>query len=272
MTRPRIIDAWVQPWTPEIVKAFPDKVLHVARQYKQDRLVDGLPLQALADELEAAGVDLALVSGGPVIPMDPVLEVLDRWPDRFRGVAWADPTAGIVKALADLEHLVKNHPIVAFKLEPFLLRLDPTDRVFYPVYAKCAELGIALQTQVGGTGPLYPSRTGLPLHIDEIALDFPELRIVCGHVGSPWVDEMIHVAFKHPNVWIDTSARLPKLFEPQFVKYLSTYGQDKCIFATDWPLLDVASTLAQVDQLELRPEVKEKFLVSNAVRAFALDI
>jgi len=142
--------------------------------------------------------------------------------------------------------------------------------MFYPLYAKCEELGLTLQTQVGGTGPLFPSRSGSPLYIDEVALDFPDLRIVCGHVGSPWVDEMIHVAWKHENVYIDTSARLPRHFEPSFLKYLRTYGQDKCIFATDWPLLDFEQTLAQVDALDLGPEVAGKFLAGNAVRAFDL--
>jgi predicted TIM-barrel fold metal-dependent hydrolase len=143
--------------------------------------------------------------------------------------------------------------------------------VFYPLYAKCEELGIAVQTQVGGTGPLFPSRTGQPLYIDEVALDFPDLPIVCGHVGSPWVDEMIHVAWKHENVYVDTSARLPKHFEPSFLKFLSSYGQDKCIFATDWPLLDYDLPLKQLRTLDLKDTVLDKFLHANAIRAFGLE-
>ena len=65
------------------------------------------------------------------------------------------------------------------------------------------ELDVTFQTQVGHTGPLYPSDTGRPLYIDEVALDFPDLRIMCGHIGIPWTEEMLGVAFKHRNVWID---------------------------------------------------------------------
>lgn len=273
MTRPKVIDAWIQPWTKEVVEGLPERALHVFKQYGQaSRLQDGISLEVMMEEMEAANVDISLISGGPMVPMPLVLEAMERWPDKLRAVVWTDPTqTSIVRAVADLEALVRNYPVCGFKMESFALWRDPTDRIFYPLYAKCAELGIALQTQVGGTGPLYPSRTGQPLLIDEIALDFPELKIVCGHVGSPWVEEMIHVAWKHPNVYIDTSARLPKYFEPAFTKFLASFGQDKCIYASDWPVLDFQRPLEQVDVLGLSAEVREKFLVSNAIKAFGLD-
>lgn len=267
----QVVDAWIQPWNDVVVDALPPQTANVVNRYGEHRLMNGVPIEEMLDELRASPVDLALVSGGPATPMSEVLRCLDLAPDLMIGVAWTDPVDGIMKAVRELEQLVKDYPICGFKLEPFYLRRNPTDRIFYPLYAKCEELGLTLQTQVGGTGPLFPSRTGLPLHIDEVALDFPDLRIVCGHVGSPWVDEMIHVAWKHENVYIDTSARMPRLFEPSFAKYLRTYGQDKCIFATDWPLLDYTDTVKQVDALELKPDVADKFLAGNAVSAFGLD-
>ena len=124
---------------------------------------------------------------------------------------------------------------------------------------------------MGGTGPLFPSRSGQPLYIDDVALDFPDLTIVCGHVGSPWVEEMIHVAWKHDNVYIDTSARLAKHFEEPFRKFLGGYGQDKCIYASDWPLLDFQRPLAEARALGLSEEVEAKFLAENAIRAFRLE-
>ena len=83
----------------------------------------------------------------------------------------------------------------------------------------------------------FPSETGRPIYIDEVALDFPELRIVCGHIGWPWTEEMIAVAWKHRNVWIDTSAHVPKHYPPAFVHFMKTFGKDKVCFATDYPLL-----------------------------------
>jgi len=161
---------------------------------------------------------------------------------------------------------------VALRIEPFMWRKPPTDRAYYPLYAKAAELGVALQTQVGHTGPLYPSETGRPLYIDEVALDFPDLHIVCGHIGWPWTEEMIAVAWKHRNVWIDTSAHVPKHYPPEFVHFMKTFGKDKVCFATDYPLLQWERVLAEVDGLDLGADVKQRFLRDNAVRAFNLKV
>ena len=93
---------------------------------------------------------------------------------------------------------------------PWLWDLPPTDRRYYPLYAECIELDIPFCTQVGHTGPLAPSETGRPTpYIDQIAIEFPELRIVAGHIGYPWTQEMVAVATKHENVYIDTSAYTP---------------------------------------------------------------
>jgi predicted TIM-barrel fold metal-dependent hydrolase len=238
----------------------------------QDRITSGISLEQMIDEMDEAGVDFALLSSGPAVPLAPVLAALDRWPERFAAVVWCDPTDQLMAAVRQLEALVRNHNVVGFRLEPFLVWRPPTDRVFYPIYAKCIELDIALAVQVGGTMPLYPSRTGDPMHIDDIALDFPELRIVCGHLGTPWIDQMLHVAQKHEHVYIDTSARLPKYFEPQFLQFLKTYGRDKCIFASDWPILPFDRPLDQVESLGLSDEVKARFLGENAVHAFKLRL
>ena len=104
-------------------------------------------------------------------------------------------------------------------------RLPPTDRRYYPLYAACVDLDIPFCTQVGHTGPLRPSETGRPIpYIDQVAIDFPELVIVCGHIGYPWTTEMIAVADKHPNVYIDTSAYAAHRYPAELVEYLKGRG------------------------------------------------
>lgn len=267
-----IIDAWAQPWTDEVVQALDERTAHVFRRYASgEGTAKGIALEAMVAEMDRSPVDVTLLSGAPTVPMGLVLECLERWPDRLLGVACVDPRQGIMRAVRQLERLVRDYPICALKLEPYYFERPPTDRIFYPLFSKCEELGITLQTQVGGTGPLYPSRPGQPLHIDELALDFPDLRVVCGHVGSPWVAEMLHVAWKHDNVFIDTSARRPRHFETEFRTFLKTYGQDKCIYASDWPLLSFSGPLGELDDLNLTSEVRNKFLCHNAIRAFQLE-
>jgi hypothetical protein len=85
--------------------------------------------------------------------------------------------------------------------------LPPDNRRYYPLYAECVELGIPFCLQVGHTGPLCPSESGRPIpYLDHVALEFPELKIVAGHIGYPWTAEMIALATKYPNVYIDTAA------------------------------------------------------------------
>ncbi|MBP6824838.1 MAG: amidohydrolase family protein, partial [Acidobacteria bacterium] len=107
-------------------------------------------------------------------------------------------------------------------------------------------------------------------YLDEVALVFPELKIVAGHIGHPWTDEMIGVAWKHENVYIDTSAYLPRYYPPQLLHYLKTYGQDKVLFGTNFPMLSLEKCVQQVNELGLADDVKAKFLFQNAQRVFKL--
>ena len=125
---------------------------------------------------------------------------------------------------------------------------------------------------VGHTGPLRPSETGRPIpYIDQIAIDFPELVIVCGHIGYPWTTEMIAVADKHPNVYIDTSAYSANRYPPELVDYMRGRGRSKVMFGTNYPMLTPARALAGLSELDLGEEVQSMFLSSNARSVFHLD-
>ena len=269
-----IIDAWVQPWLPDAVAKMPARNFTLAdRMQHGARLRSGIPLETLIDEMDANGVTRAMCSAGPLIPNDDVVAAVTRYPDRLIGVASVNPWSddGVMPAVHELRRLVGEYGFKGLKLEPFILDKLPTEAQWYPLYAACADLDVTLQIQVGGTGPsTYTSETGRPGHIDRIAIDFPELRIVAGHIGWPWTEEMVAIAAKHPNVYIDTSAHLPKYYPPQFTHFLRTYGRRKCIWASDWPILTFEAAMDGLAALELSPEVSRLFLHDNAVTAFAL--
>jgi predicted TIM-barrel fold metal-dependent hydrolase len=175
-----------------------------------------------------------------------------------------------VEAVRQLEHSVRNLGFKALRVVPWLWNRPPNDKLYFPLYVKCIELGIPFCTQVGHTGPLMPSEPGRPVpYLDEVALTFPELKIVAGHIGFPWTDEMIGLAWKHENVFIDTSAYLPKHYPPQLVHYMKTYGKDKVLFGTNFPQLPFDRCSEQVRELDL-PE-PHRFLRDNARRVFQLD-
>ena len=111
-----------------------------------------------------------------------------------------------MSAVREVRRCIRDLGFKAIRVLPWLWEVPPTDRRFYPVYAACIEERVPFCTQIGHTGPLMPSEVGRPIYLDQVALDFPELIIVAGHIGYPWTGEAIAVATKHPNVFIDTSA------------------------------------------------------------------
>jgi len=131
---------------------------------------------------------------------------------------------------------------------------------------------VPMCTQVGHTGPLMPSEVGKPIpYIDQIAIDFPDLVIVGGHIGYPWTEEMIAVARKHENVYIDTSAYTAKRIPAELVGYMkSSSGRRKVMFGSNSPMIAPERALADLDALELDDETKALFLGGTAERIFAL--
>jgi predicted TIM-barrel fold metal-dependent hydrolase len=157
------------------------------------------------------------------------------------------------------------------RVVPWLWELPPNDRRYYPLYAECVELGVPFCTQVGHTGPLRTSETGRPIpYLDDVALDFPELTIVAGHIGYPWTEEMVALARKHANVHIDTSAYTARRYPLELVRYLRADGRRKVMFGTNWPMIAPQKALEHLGELDLDDEASARFLDANARSVFNL--
>ena len=104
-----------------------------------------------------------------------------------------------------------------------------------------------------------------------MACDFPELKLIGIHVGIPWTEEMIAMAWKHKNVYLGCDAHSPKFWPDSFVNYINTYGQDKVIFGTDYPVLGFERTRAEIEALNLRPVPKRKLLRENVIKLYKLE-
>jgi predicted TIM-barrel fold metal-dependent hydrolase len=270
-----IIDAWAQLFTkPQHLRFEPARnVFQRAGTLNSfDSVIDPADVRS---QMDALGVEKLLVSawhvsGGWLISNDDVAEVVAYAPDRFVGVAAVnllDP----MQAVRELERAVSELGFRALRILPWLWDRPPTDRLYYPLFTKCVELGIPFCTQAGHTGPLMASEPGRPIpYLDRVALDFPELVIVAGHIGYPWTDEMIALAWKHENVYIDTSAWAPRHYPPQLLHYLSTYGRDKVMFGTNFPQMPLERCVREARELDLEKDVECAFLCENARRVFAL--
>ncbi|MFO0944557.1 MAG: amidohydrolase family protein [Planctomycetota bacterium] len=276
MENETLIDVWAQPATKGGFSSVPE----IARLFKQSGasaiLDSGIPPEMMIAAMDQAGVSKVLLTawhrpGGWVFSNDEVAAIAKQFPGRVYGAACVNLEKP-VEAVKELERAVKELGFIALRIIPWLWNRPPNDKLYYPLYVKCIELDIPFCTQVGHTGPLAPSETGRPIpYIDEIALTFPELKIVGGHIGYPWTDEMIALAWKHANVYIDTSAYLPRYYPPSLLHFMNTYGKDKVLFATNFPMLTFDRCAADARKMTLSDEVRKKFFHENARRVFRFD-
>jgi uncharacterized protein len=266
-----VIDVWMQHPTQRFLR---HDMLASLRRWTGGEIPDEeLDIGMTVDGMEAAGVDFGLLSAWsaphqpPLISNEEVAGWVDAHPDRFAGLACVDLNKPM-EAVRELRRCVEDLGFKGLRVVPWLWEAPPTDRRYYPLYATCVELGVPFFTQVGHTGPMRPSETGRPIpYIDQVALDFPELVIVGGHIGYPWTEEMIAVCRKHENVYIDTSAYVPKRYPAELSAYMQTgTGRNKVMFGTNYPMIFHQQALEGIDALGLDEEVRELFLAGNARR------
>jgi hypothetical protein len=269
----KTIDVWMQH--PTMLFSNHRMFDSLRRWTGQEKLTSEIPLDFTIGLMDQAQVARGLICawwgpGGPLISNEEVAAYVKQYPRRLSGVASVDLYRPM-EAVRELRRLVKGQGFKALRIVQWLWNLPPTDRRYYPLYAECIELGIPFCCQVGHTGPLCPSEPGRPIpYIDEVAIEFPELKIVGGHIGYPWTTEMIAVATKHENVYIDTSAYVAKRFPPVLAAYMKKHGSKKVMFGTNYPMVTAAMCLKDLDALQLTDEGKKLFLYENAQRVFGL--
>lgn len=268
-----IIDAWAQHPT---TRHLHDPMFESLRRWTKGTIpTEAPPVAATLHAMDVAGVERALVSAwvaprNVLISNDEVAGFVAESGGRFVGVGSVDLTKPMA-AVREVRRCVEQLGFKAIRVLPWLWEVPPTDRRFYPVYAACCELDVPFCTQIGHTGPLMPSEVGRPIYLDQVALDFPELRIVAGHIGYPWTDEAVAVATKHEHVYIDTSAYTVRRYPPALVDYLRTHGRTKVLFGTNYPMILPHKALEGLDELGLDAEARALFVGGNAARVFRLD-
>ncbi|MFO0548698.1 MAG: amidohydrolase family protein [Polyangiaceae bacterium] len=267
------IDAWMQHPTPHLLRQ--DMFESLMRWTGSQVPTDELPIDMTIAAMDAANIEFGMLSAwwgpmGPLISNDQVAAWVASHPTRFAGLASVDLHRPM-SAVRELRRCVQKLGMKGLRMLPWLWDLPPNDRRYYPLYAECVELGVPFCTQVGHTGPLRRSETGRPIpYLDDVALEFPELVIVAGHIGYPWTEEMISLARKYPNVYIDTSAYTVRRYPEELVRYLRAGGRRKVLFGSNYPMILPAAALEGLDQLGLDAEARALFLGENARRVFKL--
>lgn len=274
----RIIDFRARPSTPEFIaiartRLFADHLVDLGVYPQPQSVAD------LIREMDAAGVAVAVVEGrdlettfGFQTSNDHVAACVRQYPDRLIPFAGIDPNKGM-GAVREVERAVRELGFRGVSLNPYMHKLPASDRMCYPVYAKCVELGVPV-TITSGLAVQMPEVAidhCSPREIDIVARDFPELTLLPWSIVNPWAYEAIGIAQRHKNVYVQLGCYWNVPGWSVVVEAVNTVLQDRCVFGSGYPTAPFHETLAAYAQMPFTDAAREKLMYKNAARILGLD-
>ncbi len=235
---------------------------------------EGVSLKEFVGRLDKAGIEKGVIRG----PNKLLGNILKEYPDRFIGMANLSPHDGM-RGVREFERLVKEEGFGGLRVSALYNMVPASDRRYYPLYAKACELDVPVRIYTAmNYASDRPYDLGHPKHLDQVAMDFPELRIVAGLSGWPWVNEMVGLLRRHPNLYCDTGSHRPRYFaQPgsgweMFLQFGNSLSQDKVMVGLSWEAFGVPmeDLVKEYEGLPLKEAVVEKWLYGNAKRFFRL--
>jgi predicted TIM-barrel fold metal-dependent hydrolase len=253
-----------------------------ARKYFGNAGVD-YNRNALADYYRSRKIGCVVFSvdeqltGRPPVPNDEVARFAAENGDIMMAFASVNPMRGAA-ALEEARRLIGEGIIRGFKLHPPLQQFAPNDKRAYPFYeiVNQAKLPLIFHTGHSGIGTGMPGGGGVrlkygnPMDIDDVAVDFPDIKIILAHPSFPWQDEAISVCLHKVNVWIDLSGWSPKYFSPTLVQYANSLLKKKMLFGSDYPMITPDRWMSDFASINIKDEVRPLILKENAMRLFGL--
>ncbi|MGC2192524.1 MAG: amidohydrolase family protein [Candidatus Dormiibacterota bacterium] len=265
------IDVHVHPYTEEVLAVTPEWFWGHARKTfnfgGQPITVDDMVRTMDQSEVETS-VLLAFdceTTHGWKVSNEVVANLVAQRPDRFIGFASVDPNKHQL-AVIELEHAVRELGMRGLKLHPPTQHFYPNDRAHYPLWAKAQELGIPVLVHTGHNQSGGRLQYGDPTLLDEVALDFPDLKIILAHFGFPWVNQAISVVWIRRNCYLELSGWSPKYIPDTIWHYARSIFPDRVLFGTDAPVMTAARWLQDFGAIQLPDSVKHKILYQNAHR------
>lgn len=270
-----IIDFRFRPNTPETITS-----IATSNMFRAACAVIGFerrkpqPLEDIVAELAARGVARCVITGrdcettyGSPSNNGSVSDFVRAYPERFIGFWGVDPHKGM-NALRELRRAVGDLGMRGAAIDPYLAHLRPDEARYYPVYAACCDLGIPVVITTAPPPQVPGAVMGLtdPRHVDVVARDFPELRIVMSHGGYPFVNEAIFACLRNANVYMDCSEYELAPMADAYVHAMNTLISDKVVFASAHPFIEQEHALDIYARMPLSDEVREKVMYRNALR------
>ncbi|MFX1556319.1 MAG: amidohydrolase family protein [Promethearchaeota archaeon] len=243
-----------------------------------------MSVNEFVDQLNKMGVEKAIIfnldeetpSGIAGLPNDYYANIVQNFPDKFIGFAGIDP----LKKMEAIREIKRSYDLGlrGIAIRPFMFGIPPHHAKMYPIYSKCVELDIPIWFHLSINHSTNTMEVERPIYLDIVAQDFPELKMIAGHGGWPWVNELVGVAWKNSNIYIDFASYLPKYIGIEgtgwetLIHYGNSVLQDKILFGSTWLFMgmSIKQLADEVMNLPLKESVKKKWLYDNAAKLLGI--
>ncbi len=232
----------------------PDGIFHRENPANAEDLLRAMD-EASVERSVVLGLDLETTRNFK-FSNDQVAEIINKYPERFIGFCSVDPHKGIL-APKELERSIKFLKLSGLKLHPILQEFYPNDRKVYEIYELAQELKIPILFDSGQTFLRGYIKYGNPIFIDDLAVDFPRLKIIIAHFGWPWMEEAISMAWTHRNVYIDLAGWSPRYLPETLLKHINSVLASKTLFGTDYPFITPSKWVSEFKLLKLISHTKK---------------
>lgn len=270
-----VIDTHSQLWTKQALSNFPPSML---RGYEQMfKGVKTFELEDILSDMDQAGVDKAVLVAIDAetvwhykVPNELVADAVRRHPDRFIGFAGVDPNKGVL-AVDEVSRSVEELGLSGLKFIPHLIEMTPNDPRMYPVLKKAQELALPVLFHTGShfhTGARL--RFCRPETLDDVAIDFPELKLIAAHFGFPWFYEAMAVVQKNANVYFNIAGWAPKYIPEYVVRMMNGPLAGKALLGSDFPLISRTRLMQELKELPISPDTLRRLTSENPAKVLGL--
>lgn len=279
---PKLYDAWLNlPYLPGEVTPDPS----VVARFKSSAYQGGETLADVVAEMDRLGIAVGVLTKVPRDITPPFVHGIKsgeavlrqtcerlaaaqrEYPGRFATSVGIDPRLGY-EAARHVRIAVREYGIKCIRIIPMFTGIAIDDKLAYPLYTAACDEGAVVSINVGVPGPMKPAKLQRTILVDEVALTFPDLKIVMSHLGDPWISETVSMLVKHPNVYAMTAGWAPKYIPDDIIRFAERRNPGKLMWASDYPILPLERTATEGRAVPLTGKSRAGYLADNAAAVF----
>jgi len=273
-----VIDAWVNLFPEAFAAKWVAQEENAGvRELFGDDLAKGPTVEGLLAAMDDAGVATGVLTAGLSDPerahrvggyaAEDFIAIAEQHPGRFLVSATVDRAAKPLDNVRRVRELAQHPTVVLMRVTPLVEQYELNHRLYYPVYAACAEAGLPVSINVGVPGPQVRSRCQDPVLLEDVLIDFPGLTVIGAHMGHPYEALLIQYMLKWPQLHLMTSAYLATYMDPAMVRFMdSSRGRGRLLWASDHPVIPAKKALDAARALPLSEAGMAEFLGGAAER------